>query len=116
MDSPEKSMPVTISSTDAQRQFGQVVRRTFSGREHFIVERDGLPVMVIISMSEYAQLMEQRERDQDRQDRLREFREATRAMGEDVEAQGLTEEDTEAKVEEVRQRLFEERHGNRPTK
>ncbi len=110
MASSEKSMPVTISSTDVQRQFGQVVRRTYSGKEHFIVERDGLPVVAIISMNEYEDYM----RERDRQARLREFREATRAMGEDVEAQGLTEEDTEAKVEEVRQRLYEERHGKRP--
>lgn len=111
MATTEQSMPVTISSTDVQRQFGQVVRRTYSGKEHFIVEKDGLPVVAIISLNEYEDFM----RERSRQSRLKEFREATRAMGEEAEQLGLTEEDVEAKVEEIRQRLYEEHHGNRPT-
>ncbi|CAG0942858.1 hypothetical protein ANRL1_01103 [Anaerolineae bacterium] len=113
MDSPEKSMPVTISSTEVQRQFGQVIRRTYLGREHFIVQKDGLPVAAIISMKEYQDFIREREA---RESRLQEFRQATREMGDEAEQLSLTEDEVEAKVEAVRQRLYEERHGNRSTK
>jgi prevent-host-death family protein len=53
----QDSQPVTIPATVAHRKFGELVRRAFSGKEHFIVEKDGLPVVAIISMTEYKQLM-----------------------------------------------------------
>ncbi len=102
-------MPVTIPATKARRQFGALIRRVFSGKEHFVVENDGLPVVVIISMQEYQELLQERER---QEARLRRFRESARAIGEEFERQGLTEEDAEALVEEAREQLYREQHGN----
>ena len=57
----QDSQPVTIPATVAHRKFGELVRRAFSQQEHFIVEKDGLPVVAIISMSEYKQLVADQE-------------------------------------------------------
>lgn len=111
------SMPITIPATIAHRQFGDLIKRAFSGREHFIVEKDGLPVVAILSMAEYQELMQERERlEQDKQERLKKFRKAARAIGEEIERQGLTEDEVMAKLEETRQRLYEENYGNKPAK
>jgi prevent-host-death family protein len=104
----QQSMPVIIPATKAHRNFGDLVRRAFSGREHFIVEKDGLPVVAIISMTEYQELMKERER---REERLKRFQQLARRVGEEVEAKGLTEADVEAVIEETREQLHQERYG-----
>lgn len=106
-------MPVTIPATKAHRQFGELVRRVYSGEQHFIVERDGLPVAVIMSMPEYKELVRERER---REEKLKPFREAAREIGDEFERQGLSEEEIEDQVEAVRERLYRERrHGHSTT-
>jgi prevent-host-death family protein len=112
--SQKTSMPVTIPATQAHRSFGELIRRVFSGKEHFIIERDGLPVAVMLSMSEYEQVMEEREQQkQDRERRLEQFREASRAIGEEIQKSGLTEERLMEILEEERQRLHEEGYGEK---
>ena len=112
-----KSMPVTISASQVHRKFGDLIRRAFSGKEHFIVEKDGLPVVVILSMAEYQELMEEHERqEQDKQRRLKQFREAARAIGEEVEKSGLSEEEIMARLEETKRQVYQEYYGDKPTK
>ncbi len=106
--SSQKSMPVTIPATMAHRQFGDLVRRAFSGKEHFIVEKDGLPVVAIVSMTEYEDLMEERER---REERLKRFQEAARKMGAEYERQGLSEDDVLAELEHTREEVHQEHYG-----
>ena len=114
MSSP-KSMPVTIPASFVHRKFSELIRRAFSGKEHFIVERDGLPVVAILSMPEYETLMKEREEHgRQKEKRVKQFQEAVRSIGEEIEQQGLTEEELDAKVEEVRQRLYEEHYGQQP--
>ena len=36
----QKSTPVTIPATEVRRNLGNILKRTFSGREHFIIERE----------------------------------------------------------------------------
>lgn len=111
MSSP-KSMPVVIPATTAHRQFADLVRRAFAGKEHFIVEKDGLPVVAIVSMAEYEAWMHEREQqEQDREQRLKQFKAAARAIGQEVEKSGLSEEELMQQVEAVRQQLHEELHG-----
>ncbi len=105
----EKPMQVTLRSTDVQRHFKEVVNRAGSGKEHIIVERDGLPVIAIISMAEYDALMRERERQQERFER---FERAARAIEEKVGELGLSEDELMQHLEQTRQRLFDERHGN----
>jgi prevent-host-death family protein len=107
-----KSMPVTISATDVHRKFGDLVRRVFSGREHFIVEKEGLPVVAILSIPEYQELMREREQNQqDKERRLKQFEEAAKAIGEEIDKEGLSEEEVMEKVDQVRQRIHDEHYG-----
>lgn len=104
-----RSMPVIIPATKAHRKFGDLVRRVFSGQEHFIVEKDGLPVMAIISMAEYEELMKERER---REQRVQRFREVTREMGEDLQRRGITEEQAMEELEKTKKQVYQERYGD----
>lgn len=113
--SKQTSMPITIPATTAHRQFGDLVKRAFSGKEHFIVEKDGLPVVAIISMSEYEELMQEHERaEKDRQERLKRFQIAARAIGEEIEKTGLSEEEVMAQLDATRQQLHEDNYGTKP--
>ncbi len=100
---------MTIGATDVRRKFGEVVQRIYSGDKHFVVEKGGLPVVAIISMAEYAELMQARDHHETgRTERLQRFEDAARTLGEEVERRGLTEEDLETMIEATRQRLHEE--------
>ncbi|MEZ4672592.1 MAG: type II toxin-antitoxin system prevent-host-death family antitoxin [Anaerolineae bacterium] len=105
----KNSIAVTIPATTAQRQFGDLIRRTYSGKEHFIVEKDGLPVVVILSLAEYEQLMSEHK---ERRRRLNIFQSSARTIGEEVERQGLSEEEMEAELEESKRQVYEKHYGS----
>jgi prevent-host-death family protein len=105
----QKSAPVTVPATVAHRQFGDLVRRAFSGKEHFIVEKDGLPVVAILSMAEYEDLMQERER---REKRLKHFRQLARDIGQEYERRGLTEDEVLAELEKTRDEVYQEHYGS----
>ena len=111
--SSQTSESVTIPATTAHRQFGDLIKRAFSGKEHFIVEKDGLPVVAIISMTEYEELMQERER---REQRLKQFRTSARAIGEEIERIGLSEEEALAQLEQTREQTYREHYGDKPTR
>jgi prevent-host-death family protein len=46
----------TISATVLQRKIGSIIRRVARDGEHITVERDGFPVVMMISVAEYARL------------------------------------------------------------
>ncbi len=48
--------PETISSTQLQRNIGDTLRRVFKDKQHLIVERDGLPVLVMLPIADYEAL------------------------------------------------------------
>lgn len=54
----ENAQPTVISSTKLQRQFGAILRRCYKDGEQFIVERDGLPVFVVLAVRDYERLMQ----------------------------------------------------------
>jgi prevent-host-death family protein len=110
-----KPTQVTVRATDVQRKFSQLLKSVFSEKRHVIVEKGGLKVAVILPISEYEALMQVRDRsEQERSERLGRFRRAARAIGEEVERLGLTEEEMEQLVEETRQQLYEEKCGKEP--
>lgn len=51
----------TISSTTVQTHFGDLLRRAYKHKERFIVERGGLPVVVILPVAEYEALTKAQE-------------------------------------------------------
>src|SRR5258707_12151049 len=99
----QKSMPAVVSATQVQRKFGEIVRQVNRGSVHFIVEREGLPVMAIISMDEYQEFLREREQqEKDRDERLQRFREAARQVRKKIEELVLTEEVLDAQIEQTR--------------
>lgn len=47
----------TVSATEARAHFGRVIQRACEDDEHVIVKRDGIPVIAILSISEYHRLI-----------------------------------------------------------
>lgn len=47
--------PFMISATELNRRSGEVLRRVALQREHIMIERDGYPLAVIISIVDYNQ-------------------------------------------------------------
>jgi len=46
-------MEKTIGAFEARRRFGQLIEEAFYRRDHFIVERSGRPMAVIVPIEEY---------------------------------------------------------------
>jgi prevent-host-death family protein len=47
----------TVSATEAKNKFGEIIKRAYAGDEHLIVEKSGIPVVAIIPMADYRQLV-----------------------------------------------------------
>lgn len=52
-------MPVNIAATEAKNRFGEVLRRTQLDAQHFIIERDGIPVAAMVPLQDYRRLIEE---------------------------------------------------------
>lgn len=48
-----------VHMTELHRQLGQVIRKVALSDEHFVVEKGGLPVAVMLSMPEYDRLLKE---------------------------------------------------------
>lgn len=94
---------VPLSATQARIHFGEVIRRAYTEGEPVIVEKDGIPMVVILSVPAYEQLL--------RELKLARFEQASRAAGLDAERQGLTEEQLEQEMEAIKERLYRQRYG-----
>ncbi len=53
MAAPHRIAPIIITATAAQNHFGALLRRVCRDRQHFIVERAGLPTVAIIPVTDY---------------------------------------------------------------
>lgn len=104
----KKVQQVTLRSTEVQRNFRDVVNRAGSGQEHIIVERDGLPVIVMLSMAEYQQFMSEREA---REQRLSKFEATARRIGQEIERSGLSEDEFLAQLDDSQQHIYDEKYG-----
>lgn len=95
----------TITATQAQRRFGELIRRVFSGHEQVIVEKDGLPVMAIIPMGEYEVFTRERET------RAKRLENAAREIGSEAQRRGYTEKQLMEELEQTKREVFEQMHG-----
>jgi prevent-host-death family protein len=93
-----------VRMTELHRHLGQVIRKVALSDEHFVVEKGGLPVAVMMSYQEYKELMRERA--------LADHRELVRALSREAERQGLTEEDLLFELKEIRNQVFNERYGD----
>jgi len=46
-----------VSATEAKNKFGEMIKHAYAADEHLIVEKSGIPVVVIIPMADYQQLV-----------------------------------------------------------
>lgn len=67
-----------------------------------IVERDGIPVIAILAISEYRRLIE-----------IGHFERLAHTLGSKAEAQGLTEKALAEEMETIKRQTFEDRYGGR---
>jgi prevent-host-death family protein len=93
----------TISATQARVHFGEVIKRAYVNQEQVVVEKDGIPVVVILSFPYYEQLL--------REVKLARFERLSREAGLEAERAGLTEEQLEQEMEAIKERLHREVHG-----
>ena len=96
-----------IQVTELHRQLGKVIRKVALSDEHFVVEKGGLPVAVMMSMKEYERLVIDW--------KLKGFERLAKALGEEAERQGLTEEKLMAELEEDKRAIYEEIYGEEPS-
>jgi prevent-host-death family protein len=92
-----------MPASEARVHFGEVLRKAYSGEEHIVVEKGGLPVAAIISMRDYE--------DYQRFLGLERLRALNRAFNREVLARGLSEDDLLEQLRTTRQQVFEERYG-----
>ena len=54
-----KSQPTVriVTATEAKNKFGEIIKRAYATDEHLIVEKSGIPVVAIIPMADYQQLV-----------------------------------------------------------
>jgi len=93
----------TISATQARTHFGEVIKRAYVNQEQVVVEKDGVPVVVILSLPYYKQLLQEV--------KLARFERLSREAGLEAERAGLTEEQLEQEMETIREHIHREVHG-----
>ncbi len=60
-------MPKTVTSTEAQNNFGAILRWADKNQDDVVVERRGMPAAVIIPYSEYEEIVRLRQQEEKRQ-------------------------------------------------
>ena len=94
-----------VRITELHRRLSQVIRKVALSDEHFVVEKGGLPVAVMLSMSEYERL----EKDW----KLEDFERIARSLGEEAERRGITEEKLLDELEETKREVYQETYGEK---
>jgi prevent-host-death family protein len=46
-----------VTATEAKNRFGEIIKSAYLHHEHLIVERDGIPVVAIVSIADYERLV-----------------------------------------------------------
>lgn len=100
----KRAKPKTIAATQARIHFGELLKRVYKDGEHLTIEKDGLPIATLLSHAEYEQLR--------RSAALGELEELNRAANRAAQAQGLTEEQALADLQQIKKEVYEERYGH----
>lgn len=90
----------TISAVQARIHFGEIIEKAYVNREQVVVEKDGIPMVVILSFPQYEQLLKEA--------KLARFERVSRESGLDAERRGLTEEQVEQEVNAIRESFYRE--------
>lgn len=99
-------MAKVIGATEVRNNLGTLLNRVHRGKEQLVVEKLGIPVAAIISIKDYERY---------RSLLVQEYhKELGRKLGTAAKAQGLTEEQLIADMEEDRQAVYDEIYGTKP--
>jgi len=93
----------TVTATWARTHFGKIIRNAVTTGERFVVERDSIPSVVILSVSEYERLQQQAAWSR--------FYELSRRAGLEAEEEGLAEAEIQAEIEAIKHQVYVERYG-----
>ncbi len=97
---------VVIHASELHRAAGKMLKRVALQDEHLVVERDGYPVAVLLSYSEYEDLMHLRA--------LAAHRELVQSLSQEAEHQGLTEEQLMAELDQDKRAAYKAAYGSHP--
>ncbi|MGH2536019.1 MAG: type II toxin-antitoxin system Phd/YefM family antitoxin [Candidatus Promineifilaceae bacterium] len=102
-----ESVPVTkvIGATEVRNNLGHLLNRVHRGYEQLVVEKLGIPVAAIISIKDYEHYRSLLAQEL--------HKELGRQLGAAASAQGLTEEQLLAEMEEDRQVVYDELYGRK---
>jgi prevent-host-death family protein len=92
-----------INATDARQFFGNMIKRAYTGGEHLIVEKNDLPVVVIVPIADYEEM-----RQALAQQNLDELGQALHAR---IRSRQLTPEQVEESIEETKRKVYQTRYG-----
>jgi prevent-host-death family protein len=92
-----------VNATDARQFFGNMIKRAYAGGEHLIVEKNDLPVVVIVPIGDYEEMREAMARQN--------LRELGRALNARIQEQHLTPEEVEKQIEQTKRQVYNERYG-----
>jgi prevent-host-death family protein len=92
-----------MPATQARVHFGEVLKRVHSGREHVIVEKDGLEIAAILGRTDYEEYR--------RLLALRQLEELNKALNREMQKKGITEQEALAELEKTQHQVFEEQYG-----
>ena len=95
-----------INASELHRAAGKMLKRVALQDEHLVVERDGYPVAVLLSYPEYEELMHLRT--------VETHQALMRALGQEAERQGLSEEQLLAELEKDKRALYNATDGKQP--
>lgn len=93
----------TMPATQARVHFGEVLRRVHRGREHVIVEKDGLEIAAILSRADYEEYR--------RLLALRQLEDLNKALGREIQRKGISEEQALTELEKTQQQVYKEHYG-----
>ena len=94
----------SIGATEVRNNLGSLLNRVHRGQEQLVVEKLGIPVAAIISIKDYEhyrRLLVQEH-----------HRKLGQNLAEVVEAEGITEQELVAEMEEERRAIYEEIYGD----
>jgi PHD/YefM family antitoxin component YafN of YafNO toxin-antitoxin module len=103
MEMTKKSI---INASELHRAAGKMLKRVALQDEHLVVERDGYPVAVLLPYPEYEELMHLRA--------VEMHQELVRALGQEAERQGLSEEQVMAELEKDKRAVYKATYGSNP--
>jgi len=102
----QKTQTNVVPITELHCRLGGIVRRVALNKEHIVVEKGGLPVVVMLSMAEYEELLACW--------RVNELKELARELGREAERQGYTEEQMMIELEEDKRAVYRKIYGEIP--